>query len=141
LQTEPGDDPADSFSPGLIICEPLSLSMKPWPPDKMTMGGAAGWPLVDPNGIQLQGGAWLRTFDLLQPDPRSSTVRFGRDSQIRFVEHHPNQPGIAAPVGISYPIQPRRLELFGEVAPILDPTPTTSLGWGGGIGIRFYLGR
>jgi hypothetical protein len=31
--------------------------------------------------------------------------------------------------------------VFGELAPILDPALTTSMGWGGGIGIRIYLGR
>ena len=65
----------------------------------------------------------------------------GRDSDIRFVESHTYRPGIPAPVGLSYRMPSQGLQFFAEIAPILDATPDTSLGWGGGIGIRFYLGR
>jgi len=56
-------------------------------------------------------------------------------------EHHDYQPGIPVPVGISYRRGQQRLAFFGELAPILDPASPASLGWGGGIGIRFYFGR
>jgi len=45
------------------------------------------------------------------------------------------------PFGISHRSGQQRLVFFGELAPILDPASTMSLGWGGGIGIRFYFGR
>jgi hypothetical protein len=63
------------------------------------------------------------------------------DSEVKFVEHHNYQPGIPAPVGVAYRKGQQRFSFFAELAPILDPAPTTSLGWGGGVGIRFYFGR
>ena len=83
----------------------------------------------------------LQKIELLRADPRGAPVYFGRDKEVKFVEAHDNRPGIPLPVGISYPIRPHRLEFFGEIAPILDAAPDNSLGWGGGFGIRFYLGR
>jgi hypothetical protein len=48
---------------------------------------------------------------------------------------------LPVPVGISYRRQQQPLAFFAELAPIFHPAPTTSLGWGGGIGIRFNFGR
>jgi hypothetical protein len=130
-----------SFSLGPIISEPLNLSMTPWPSNKMTVGGAPGGSFVDPDATQIQGNLLLQRFDLLHADAHGPPVYFGRDKDVKFVESHVNRPGIPAPVGMSYPIRPHRLEFFGEFAPILDATPDNSLGWGGGLGIRFYIGH
>jgi hypothetical protein len=48
---------------------------------------------------------------------------------------------LPVPVGISYRRQQQPLAFFAELAPIFHPAPTTSLGWGGGIGMRFNFGR
>ena len=125
-----------------MLGEPLVPSSQLWSSDVMTVDGGVGRFFLDPDGIQVQRDILFHKLDrLLRADIRSSPVYFGRDSEIKFVEHHENRPGIPAPVGISYPLREQRLEFFGEIAPILDAAPTTSLGWGGGVGIRFYLGR
>jgi hypothetical protein len=124
-----------------MIGEPLSLGMKPCLSDEMAGDGGDGWSFVDPDTMQIQGDALLHKVDLLRADTRGSAVYFGRDKEVKFVEHHNNRPGIPVPVGFSYPIRPRRLEFFGEIAPILDAAPDNPLGWGGGVGIRFYLGH
>jgi hypothetical protein len=141
FQPGPAINQSGSFGLGPMIGEPLGLGMKPGLSDKMAVDGGEGWSFADPDAIRLQGDVLLHKFDLLRADTRGSPVYFGRDNDIKFVEHHENRPGIPAPVGISYPLREQRLEFFGEIAPILDAAPTTSLGWGGGVGIRFYLGR
>jgi hypothetical protein len=42
---------------------------------------------------------------------------------------------------MSYRKGQQRFGFFAEVTPILQVTPPTSLDWGGGLGIRIYLGR
>jgi hypothetical protein len=96
---------------------------------------------ADPAAIQLEGHELLQTFDLLRGNAHDSSVHFGRDKDVQFVENHPNRPGIATPVGLSYPMRQHRWEFFAEVAPILDPAPNTSMGWGGGLGFRFFIGH
>ena len=141
FQLGPAINEAGSFGLGSMIGEPLGLDMRPLLSDKMAVEGEGGWSFADPDTIRLEGDVLLQEFDLLRADTRGSPVFFGRDSEIKFVEHHENRPGIPAPVGFSYPMRPKRMEFFAEVAPILDATPTTSLGWGGGLGIRFFIGR
>jgi hypothetical protein len=45
-------------------------------------------------------------------------------------------------VGVSDLLHKQRRELFaevGEVVPVLDVAPKTTLEWNGGIGIRYYF--
>jgi hypothetical protein len=99
------------------------------------------WSFAEPDGTQLREDALLLEYGLLRGDTRGAPVYFGRDKNVRFVESHQNQQVKAAPVGVSYPILPRRSELFGEISPIFDSAPGSSLVWGGGLGIGFFIGH
>ena len=138
----PGINERGSFGLGSTLGEPLGPSRKPWLSDEMAVDGGVGRSFVDPDDIQVQGDVSFHNLDLLlRPDTCGSPVHFGVDPELKFVEHHDNRRGIPAPVGISYRRQHQPLTFFAELAPIFDPAPTTSLGWGGGVGIRFYFGR
>jgi hypothetical protein len=122
--------------------EPLGPSRELWPSDEMAVDEGAGRTFVDSDAIQAQRGALFEKLDLLlRADIRSSPVYFGVDREVKFVEHHDYQPGIPVQMGISYRKGQQRVAVFGELTPILDPGSVTSPGWGGGIGIRIYLGR
>ena len=131
----------DSFSLGPTIGESLGSDLKPWLSDEMTVDRGEGWSFVDSDEIQLEGQAFSQEFDLLRASSHRGLFSFGRDSDIKFVESHTYRPGIPAPIGMSYPIPRHRVQFFGEIAPILDATFANSVGWGGGFGIRIYLGH
>jgi len=106
----------------------------------MAVDVGADRPFVDSDVIQIQRDALFKKLDLLvRAEVRSSPVYFGLDSEVKFVEHHNYQPGIPAPVGISYRRGKERFSFFAELAPIIEVSPSTSLEWGGGLGIRFYF--
>jgi hypothetical protein len=110
--------------------------------DLMAVDGRAGGSFVDPDAIQAQRQVLFHKLDLLlRAYTPSSPVYFGVDHEVKFVEQHDYQPGIPVPVGMSYSMPQKRWTFFTEFAPILDPGSVTSMGWGGGIGIRFYFGR
>ena len=142
VQAGPVINESASSGLGPMIGEPHGRSMKPAPSDRMAVDGAEGWSFEDLEGVQVQRDILFRKLDLLvRADTRSSPVYFGVDREIRFVEHHDYQPGIPAPIGISYRRGHQRWAFFAELTPILEVAPTTPLGWGGGVGIRFYFGR
>ena len=116
--------------------------MKLWASDVLAVDGDADRSIVIPDGIQAQRDVLFHKLDLLLlSETHASPVYFGRDTEIRFVESHDYQPGIPVPVGMSYPMRQKRWTFFTEFAPILDGVSTTGLGWGGGIGIRYYFGK
>lgn len=139
---DPGPNEQGTFSLEPMPGEPLVASRKPWLSDVMAVDSELGRSFVVPNRIQVQRAILFHNLDLiLQADTPSSPVYFGVDSEVKFVEAHNYQPGIPVPVGMSYPMRQKRWTLFTELAPIFNADPSTSLGWGGGIGIRFYFGR
>jgi len=138
----PSINEQNSIGLGPMLSEPLGPNRKPWLSDVMAVCGGVGRSFVDPDSIQVQGDVFFHKLDLLlRADSRGSPVYFGVDPEFKFIEHHDNRRGIPAPVGISYRRQHQPLAFFAELAPIFDPAPTTSLGWGGGVGIRFNFGR
>ena len=142
VQAGPSIYEQGTYELGPTLGEPVGPSMKPWPSDIMAVDGEVGWSFVVPDGIQAQRDVLFRKLDLLRrAEVHSSPVYFGVDPEIKFVEHHDYQPGIPVPVGFSYWKGQQRLSFFVELAPILDPAPAALLGWGGGVGVRFYLGR
>jgi hypothetical protein len=139
---DPDINEQDTFGLEPMPGEPLVPSRKPSLSDVMAVDAGLGPSFVDPEGIQVQRDILFHNLDqLLRAYTPSSPVYFGVDSEVKFVEHHDYQPGIPVPVGMSYPMRQKRWTFFTEFAPILDTAPITALGWGGGVGIRFYFGR
>jgi hypothetical protein len=139
---DPGINEHGTFDLDLRLGEPLGPSRELWSSDVMAVDEGAGWSFVDSDAIQAQRDVLFHKLDLLlRADIRSSPVYFGVDHEVKFVEHHDYQPGIPVPIGISYRGGQQRLAIFGELTPILDSAFASPLGWGGGIGIRFYFGR
>ena len=139
---DPGNGEQDILGRELTLVDPLVPIRQPLLSDVMTVDGGLGGSFAVPDGIQVQRETLFHNLDLLlQADTRSAPVYFGVDSEVKFVEHHNYQPGIPVPVGLSYPLPQKRWTFFTEFAPILDTAPITALGWGGGVGIRFYFGR
>jgi hypothetical protein len=137
----PDTNETGSVSLGALRDQPVGPSMKLWASDVMAVDGGAGQSFVVPDGIQVQRDVLFHKWDLLLlSEIHGSPVYFGRDPEVKFVEHHDYQPGIPMPVGMSYPMRQKRWTFFTEFAPIFDAAPTTALGWGGGIGIRYYFG-
>ena len=139
---DPGINERGTFDLDLRLGEPLGPSRELWSSDVMAVDQGAGRSFVDSDAIQPQRDVLFHKLDLLlRAETHVSPIYFGRDSEVKFVEHHDYHPGLPVPVGISYRRHQQPLAFFAELAPIFHPAPTTSLGWGGGIGIRFNFGR
>lgn len=58
---------------------------------------------------------------------------------VEVTEDSRDRVGIRVPVGVSYLMPHHRVEIFGEVAPVIDITPTSKLSVNASVGIRFYF--
>jgi hypothetical protein len=130
---------AGSFGLGALGGEPSGVSAKVWLSGTTAVDAGAGWSFVDPDGFQLHGDFLFHKFNLFHVGTGELPLYFGVGGRVKFVEHGENRAGIRGPVGLSYFIPNSHLELFAEVAPILDVAPTTSVEWNGGVGLRYYF--
>jgi len=139
--TPPADEinQAGSFGFGPLLGGPMGLTLKYWLSDKSAVDGALGWSFADPDGFQLHADYLYHVFDLFHIESGQLPLYFGVGGRVKFVQHGDNRAGVRGPIGIAYLLPNTRMEVFGEVAPVLDFAPSTRLEWNGGVGLRFYL--
>jgi len=58
---------------------------------------------------------------------------------VETTEDSRDRVGVRIPIGVSYLLPRHRVEVFGEVAPIIDFTPSSKFSINASLGIRFYF--
>lgn len=127
------------FGLGALVGEPTGLSLKYWLSDKTAIDGGAGWSFEDHDGFQLHSDFLFHVMDLIHVDQGRLPLYLGVGGRVKFVEHDDNRAGLRFPVGLAYLFADAPIEVFAEVAPVLDFAPHTTLEWNGGIGVRYYF--
>jgi hypothetical protein len=128
-----------SFGVGAMIGEPMGVTFKYWLSDIAAVDGGIGWSFEDKGGTQVHGDVLWHKFDLIRADMRDMPVYVGVGGRVKFIANSDNRAGFRVPVGIEYLVHNQPIELYAEVAPILDVAPSTTMEWNGGIGIRYYF--
>ena len=128
-----------SFGIGLIAGEPTGLSMKYWFNDRMAMDAAAAWSFTRHDGFQLHADWLFHAFDVFRIDRGELPLYVGIGGRVKFPDGGDNRVGVRFPIGIAYEVKDAPIEIFAEVAPIVDVAPAVQLKWNGGIGIRYFF--
>lgn len=110
---------------------------------------AAAWSLIGINSFQLHANSLWHNYDLIKTRKlmESLSIYYGIGGRMKFkgsngVKGNKDEDarlGMRSPLGISYVLQEKPVELFAELVPILDIVPETRLGVGVGIGARYYF--
>jgi hypothetical protein len=125
---------------GVIVGEPTGASVKYWLNDTLAVDGAAGWSFHDHSDLVIQGDLLWHDFDLLPVSHGRLPVYVGAGGLARFRnDHYDNQVGLRVPVGVSYMFDNAPVDIFAEVAPVLDVAPNLRGEITGGIGIRYWF--
>ncbi len=132
---------------GVIIGEPTGISIKKWTGGNNAFQAAAAWSFVGYESFQFQADYLFHNFGLLNSSEMSGAlpVYVGIGGRIKLAENADNTDhndallGVRVPLGISYIFENTPLDIFLEVAPILDLVPATDFNIDGAVGLRFYL--
>lgn len=126
----------NNFGIGVIIGEPTGLSVKSWNADKTAFNIGAAWSLTEREALHLHADFLLHSwFD--DVDTGRLAFYYGIGGRIIFADD--TQVGVRVPLGLNYILPKVPFDLFAEVAPILDLTPTLEFAGNGGAGIRYYF--
>ncbi len=126
------------FGAGLMIGEPLGVSLKYWLNDTMAIDGGIGESFHHDNGLQLHSDVLWHAFDLLKVPEGRLPLYFGVGARLKF-EDGDDRFGIRVPVGLSYMLENDPVDIFLEVAPILDLSPSVHGDFNAAIGVRFWF--
>jgi len=126
------------FGAGAVFGEPTGASLKYWLNDTMAVDGVIGVGFHEETDFYLHSSFLWHKFDLFSVPKGRLPLYFGvgprlklRDGQERF--------GVRVPVGVSYMFEDTPVDVFLEVAPILDFTPSVRGGFTVGIGARYWF--
>lgn len=118
---------------GVIFPEPTGVSLKVWLGGSTAVDGALAWDLGDSHQDYLR----LHADYLWHAGTRVPGVKWYYGAGARLATSNKSRLGFRVPVGLSRVFS--RLELFGELAPVLDLVPATKFDIDVGVGIRFLF--
>jgi hypothetical protein len=126
------------FGAGLILGEPTGLSLKYWLNESFAVDGGIAASFFRDNGLQLHSDILWHKFGLFDVPEGRLPLYFGLGGRVKF-EDGDDRFGIRFPIGVSYMFDRRPIDVFLEVAPILDVTPSVQGSFNAVLGARFWF--
>jgi len=142
------------FGIGIMVGEPTGITPKLWLSNNNALAAGVAWSYRGSSGsrsrMHLHLDYQIHNFDLINVERGTMSFYYGFGGRFlirddRYHRHHDNHRryddrfGIRVPLGLNYLFANDPIELFMEVAPILDLVPSTYFSVNGAIGIRYYF--
>ena len=123
------------FGLGIILGEPTGISAKVKVSSTTAFDGAIAWSFVNEGALHIHADLLLHTSDLIS---KVLPIYYGIGGRIKFRKDE-TRLGIRIPIGIVYDIPFIRIDLFGEIVPLLNLNPSTNFTMNAAVGGRFYF--
>ncbi len=130
---------------GVIIGEPTGLSAKVWTSPSTAVALAAAWSFSGRDAVHFHADYLLHNFKLLGPPELPVYYGLGSRLKLRGGKRSDDDDdgdillGVRVPVGIAYHFPGAPIDIFVEIAPILDLVPDTDFSLNAALGARFYF--
>ena len=126
---------------GFIAGEPTGISVKHFLTGDTALDAGAAWSLVKDSHFHLHVDYLFHNFSILKREFDVSEgelpLYYGIGGRVRF--DRDVRAGVRVVCGVSYRFEDAPIDIFFEVAPIMDLIPTTELNGNVGVGVRFWL--
>ena len=128
---------SQDFGFGIQAGEPTGLSAKLWTGRENALDFAMAWSFEGRDEMLMQADYVWHSFDVFNVSSGELPLYFGIGGRAVFRD----DPllGLRVPLGIAYMFESAPLDIFAEVAPILNVIPSTDFDMGGGLGVRFWF--
>lgn len=125
---------------GVMFGEPTGLSFKGWISERSAIDGGLGWSFVNDGSIHLHVDYLYHFYNVF--DTPNIPLYLGVGGRIKMQNKERNNDtriGIRIPFGISFQFTDAPVDIFLEIAPILDLSPKSEGSVNGALGVRLYL--
>ena len=126
------------FGVGIIIGEPTGFSMKGWLNSKSAIDVGLAWSFVKESSFHVHADYLMHSFNVFETKEKIP-LYYGIGGRIKTGKSQDARVGIRGVIGIGYMFKDAPLDLFLEVAPVIDLTPATELQINAGFGIRYFF--
>jgi hypothetical protein len=125
------------FGAGIVFGEPTGISLKGWTSRANAIDAGLAWSFRSSGSLHLHGD-YLWHFRDVFPRAEQLVLYAGPGGRIRLA-HGSSVIGIRIVMGAEYWIPRAPLDLFLEIAPIVNFAPATDGEFNAGIGIRVFF--
>lgn len=126
-----------NFGIGMQLGEPTGVDAKIWTNNVNALDFGLAWSFDDREEMIMQADYVWHSFDVFPVSQGELPIYFGVGA--RFIFSEDPLLGARVPVGLAYMLETFPLDVFVEIAPILNLTPATRFDLGGGLGVRFRI--
>ena len=125
------------FGLGIILGEPTGLHGKLWLTNNTAVDFAAAWSFEHYSSLHLHADHLWHFRNQFRDHNWSVYVGIG--GRLKVKETEDSRLGVRIPVGLVYEIPKSPVDVFMEVAPIMELVPATELNFNAGIGMHYYF--
>ena len=138
LCSAPSSAQKEGFGLGIIVGEPTGFSLKKWLSPKTALDAAIAWSFARESSLHIHADYLIHAFD--EFDTKESVpLYYGIGGRLKSSKGGDARLGLRGVIGIGYFFREAPIDLFFELAPILDVAPTTELSINGGFGARYFF--
>jgi hypothetical protein len=127
---------------GVILGEPTGVCGKWWVTDAIAIDAAVAWSFVADESIQVHADALYHIYNIIKVKKGKLPLYAGVGARVNFEvneNENENRFGIRVPVGIDYIFAEKPLDIFFELVPILEVSPSVRVSFNAAVGIRYYF--
>ncbi|TAK53131.1 MAG: hypothetical protein EPO24_14815 [Bacteroidetes bacterium] len=126
------------FGLGIIVGEPTGISVKSWLSENSAVDGALAWSFYRGSSIHIHGDYIVHSFTAFNTE-EPLALYYGIGGRLKDGDRIATQFGIRGVIGVNYLTRSVPIDVFLEIAPILDLAPATDLLFNAGLGARFFF--
>ncbi|MEX0779381.1 MAG: hypothetical protein WD037_06585 [Balneolales bacterium] len=127
----------DGIGLGVVVGEPSGVTAKLWLDNGNALAGVGAWSMRGNGQVHFHLDYHRQNFEALQVTQGELAFYYGLGG--RILAGDINRIGVRVPFGLTYLFADDPLEVFVELAPILDLSPATEFSGNSGLGIRYYF--
>jgi hypothetical protein len=128
------------FGVGLMFGEPTGLSFKGWISERSAIDGGLGWSFAHDGAMHIHVDYLYHFYNVFDSPRIPLYLGVGGRIKLQNTEHNSDMRlGIRIPFGIAYQFTEVPLDVFLEIAPVMDLNPKTEGSINGAVGVRLYF--
>ncbi len=128
----------DGFGFGAIVGEPTGVSVKYWIDKTTAFDAACAWSLADHSPFQFHADYLIHGPSLTSDTKGSLPWYYGIGGRVKNINDE-SHIGVRVPVGVTYLVDEAPIDIFAEIAPVLDLKPSINLNLNAALGVRYYF--
>lgn len=127
-----------NFGIGIILGSPTGISGKYWTSGINAFDFGLGYSFEKHSRFHLHGDFLFHIDEQISPAEKIA-IYYGPGIRLKFQEENNSKLGARGVLGGFWMPRGTSIDVFVEIAPVMDLIPSTKFSIDGGIGVRFFL--